>query len=262
MPKGQTQPRPAGSVGILVKGRVPPAPSSSPPLPTTRVTDMCSVGRGWVCRVALATSSPACSRNRDGGRTPSPFRGAGRRHVGRRRLRRPDRAGDARAREGGPGPGTGGARPADPRGGPRSPGLRPPEARGRRGAGRLVAPGPPRTGHYQQGDVVGREPRQGVARTRPPMGTIREHDAAWRAWFDAQGVRPHAVAHERPVGDRRGVVEGIAAGPAVGLPGDRRPRSPRRKQADGPNRTRAGALRASMGRRVTGPPPGTSWAGA
>jgi LPS sulfotransferase NodH len=78
--------------------------------------------------------------------------------------------------------------------------------------------------------------------------TIREHNAAWRAWFDAQGVEPHAVTYEQLVGDRLRVIQGIAARLAVELPGDWRPQSPHRKQADGLNRAWADALRASTGR--------------
>lgn len=104
------------------------------------------------------------------------------------------------------------------------------------------------TGYYQQGDVVGREPRQDVAQAKVLMGTIREHNAAWRAWFDAQGVEPHEVTYEQLVGDRLRVVRGIAAKLAVELPGDWQPRSPHRKQADELNRAWADALRASTGR--------------
>jgi LPS sulfotransferase NodH len=69
-----------------------------------------------------------------------------------------------------------------------------------------------------------------------------------RTWFAAQGVEPHTVTYERLVGDRQGVVEGIAAELAVEVPGDWRPRSPHRKQADRLNRAWADALRAPMGR--------------
>ncbi len=104
------------------------------------------------------------------------------------------------------------------------------------------------TGYWQQGDSVAREPQQDIAQMRLLMETIRKHDAAWRAWFDAQGVEPHTVTYEQLVGDRRRVIQGIAAKLAVGLPGNWRPQSPHRKQADGLNRAWAYALRTSMGR--------------
>ena len=104
------------------------------------------------------------------------------------------------------------------------------------------------TGYWQQGDVITQEPHQDVARTSLLMETVRKHNAAWQAWFDAQGVEPHTVTYEQLVGDRRRVIQGIAAKLAVELPGDWRPRSPHREQADGLNRAWADALRTSMGR--------------
>ena len=104
------------------------------------------------------------------------------------------------------------------------------------------------TGYWQQGDVITQEPHRDIAQMRLLVETIREHNAAWRAWFDAQGVEPHAVTYEQLVGDRLRVIQGIAARLAVELPGDWRPQSPHRKQADGLNRAWADALRASTGR--------------
>lgn len=100
------------------------------------------------------------------------------------------------------------------------------------------------TGYWQQGDAVVQEPRQDIVQARLLMETIWEHNAAWRAWFDAEGVEPHTVTYEQLVGDRLSVVRGIAAKLEVELPDDWRPRSPHRKQADGLNRAWADALRA------------------
>jgi len=80
------------------------------------------------------------------------------------------------------------------------------------------------------------------------METIRKHNAAWRAWFDAQGVEPLSITNEQLVGDRRRVIQGIASKMAVELPSDWRPHSPHRKQADEFNRVWADALRTSMER--------------
>ena len=104
------------------------------------------------------------------------------------------------------------------------------------------------TGYWQQGDVAAREPQQDIAQTRLLMETIRKHNAAWQAWFDAQGVEPHRVTYEQLVGDRRLVIQGIAAKLSVELPSNWRPQSPHRKQADELNRAWADALRSSMGR--------------
>jgi trehalose 2-sulfotransferase len=104
------------------------------------------------------------------------------------------------------------------------------------------------TGYWQQGDAVTQEPYQDTAQTRLLMETIREHNAAWRAWFDAQGVEPHTVTYEQLVSNRRCVVQSIAAELSVELPSDWRPQSPHRKQADGLNRAWADVLRTSVGR--------------
>ena len=82
------------------------------------------------------------------------------------------------------------------------------------------------TGYWQHGDVVTREPHQDIAPTRRLMETIRKHNAAWRAWFDAQGVEPHAVTYEQLVGDPRRVVKASPPSwrsncPATGDPGRR-----------------------------------------
>ncbi len=104
------------------------------------------------------------------------------------------------------------------------------------------------TGYWQQGDVVSQEPHQDIAQMRLLMETIREHDAAWQAWFGAQRVEPHTVTYEQLVGDRRRVIQGIAAKLAVELPSGWRPQSPHRMQAGELNRAWADALRTSMGR--------------
>ena len=104
------------------------------------------------------------------------------------------------------------------------------------------------TGYWQQGDVATREPHQDIPRMEQLMETIRKHDAAWRAWFDAQGVEPLSITYEQLVGDHRRVIQGIASKMAVELPSDWRPQSSHRKQADEFNRVWADALRTSMGR--------------
>ena len=104
------------------------------------------------------------------------------------------------------------------------------------------------TGYWQQGDVITQEPHQDIAHMRLLMETIWKHNAAWQAWFDAQGVEPHTVTYEQLVGDHRRVIQGIAAKLAVELPRNWRPQSLHRKQADELNRDWADALRTSMGR--------------
>jgi LPS sulfotransferase NodH len=104
------------------------------------------------------------------------------------------------------------------------------------------------TGYWQQGDIATQEPHQDIPRMELLMETILKHNAAWRAWFDAQGVEPLSITYEQLVGDRRRVIQGIASKMAVELPIDWRPQSSHRKQADEFNRVWADALRTSMGR--------------
>ena len=84
------------------------------------------------------------------------------------------------------------------------------------------------TGYWQQGDVATREPHQDIPRMELLMETIRKHNAAWWAWFDAQRVEPLSITYEQLVGDRRRVIQGIASKMAVELPSDWRPQSSHR----------------------------------
>jgi trehalose 2-sulfotransferase len=104
------------------------------------------------------------------------------------------------------------------------------------------------TGYWQQGDVIAQEPHRDIAQMRLLMETIRKHNAAWQAWFDAQGVEPHAVTYEELVGDRRRVIQDIAAKLEIELPNDWRPQPPHPKQADELSRAWTDALRTSIGR--------------
>jgi len=104
------------------------------------------------------------------------------------------------------------------------------------------------TGYWQQGDVITQEPHQDIARTRLLMETIRNHNAAWQAWFDAQGVEPHTLTYEHLVSNRQRAIQDIAARLAVELPSNWRPRSVHWKQADELNRAWADALRTSIDR--------------
>jgi hypothetical protein len=64
----------------------------------------------------------------------------------------------------------------------------------------------------------------------------------------ASARRKHDRRDHPARGDRRDAIQGIAAKLAVELPGNWRPQSPHRKQADELNRAWADALRASVGR--------------
>jgi LPS sulfotransferase NodH len=99
---------------------------------------------------------------------------------------------------------------------------------------------------WQHGDVATGPPPQDLDAARALVRTIRDHDAAWRSWFDRQGVRPHVVTYEDVVHEPRATVEGIAAHLGVAVLAHRQPRSPHRRQADGVNAEWAAALRAVL----------------
>jgi LPS sulfotransferase NodH len=102
------------------------------------------------------------------------------------------------------------------------------------------------TGYWQSGDVARHEPREDLAQMQWLHATIRRHNAAWQAWFDAQGVEPHRLTYEGLVSDPHEAVVAFAARLGVELPGDWRARSPHRRQADELNRAWTDALRKSL----------------
>jgi trehalose 2-sulfotransferase len=112
------------------------------------------------------------------------------------------------------------------------------------------------TGFWQQGDDQERSPKSDLDGMKVIVGTIREHNAAWRSWFDDHGVSPDVVTYEQLVQDRRATVEGIAAHVGVTLPADWLPVSPHRKQADDLNAEWASALRRNVNKEVEMPAPG------
>ncbi len=107
------------------------------------------------------------------------------------------------------------------------------------------------TGFWQRGDIQSRPPKRDLDRTMQIVATIREHNAAWRSWFNGHGVRPHTVTYEALVRDNRETVEGIAAFVGVKVPGDWHPDSYHRKQADDVNAEWAAALRAALAQTDT-----------
>jgi LPS sulfotransferase NodH len=103
------------------------------------------------------------------------------------------------------------------------------------------------TGFWQDGDVALRPPEEDLEQMVELVGTIREHDAAWHAWFDRHGVRPYAVTYEGLVRDLRGTVLGIASHLGVEVPREWRPASPHRRQADATSDRWAAVLRSELG---------------
>lgn len=104
------------------------------------------------------------------------------------------------------------------------------------------------TGYWQHGDTVSRRPEPDLQQMTDLVGTIRAHNASWRAWFASNGIDPHEVSYEQVVAEPRIAVEGIAARLQVDVPADWRPRSTHEKQADETNEQWATLLRAALTR--------------
>jgi LPS sulfotransferase NodH len=102
------------------------------------------------------------------------------------------------------------------------------------------------TGFWQQGDAASRPPERDLDQMKQLIRTIRDHNAAWRSWFDRVGVRPHAVNYEQLVHDRRTTVEGIAALLGVEVPAQWQPASAHERQADEINAEWVAALEAVL----------------
>lgn len=102
------------------------------------------------------------------------------------------------------------------------------------------------TGYWQQGDSPGRQAQLDLDRMKELTETIRDHNAAWIAWFERIGVRPLAVTYEQVIRDARAAVEAIAAHLDIEVPDGWRPTSPHRKQADELNERWAAVLRAAL----------------
>jgi len=86
--------------------------------------------------------------------------------------------------------------------------------------------------YWQHGDEVQAQPRLDIDQVHGFVGTIHEHNAAWRAWFAAQGVEPLGVEYESLVSDQDGTVKSILEWIGVTPPDDWKPISPHKRQAD------------------------------
>jgi LPS sulfotransferase NodH len=64
----------------------------------------------------------------------------------------------------------------------------------------------------------GQPPRFDAERLDRLVRTVEEHDAAWRTWFAAAGVRPHRVRYEELRADPVGVTRGVLADLGLDLP--------------------------------------------
>jgi trehalose 2-sulfotransferase len=88
------------------------------------------------------------------------------------------------------------------------------------------------TGCWQQGDEVRLEPRLDIDQIDALVGTIHEHNAAWRSWFKAEGVEPLGIDYESLVAGPGGTVDEILGWINVRPPAAWTPMSPHRRQAN------------------------------
>ena len=88
------------------------------------------------------------------------------------------------------------------------------------------------TSYWHQGDTAQAEPNLNLGQIDELVQTVREHNAAWLAWFSRQGVQPHMVSYEDLVDNPGGTVLAILDRLEVRAPPDWRPRSPHVRQAD------------------------------
>ena len=88
------------------------------------------------------------------------------------------------------------------------------------------------TGYWQSGDTALSSPRFDLDQLTTLVGTIQEHNAAWRTWFASNEVQPHVLMYEELVGEQRRAVESIATHLGVALPTRWHPEPTPRRQAD------------------------------
>jgi LPS sulfotransferase NodH len=62
--------------------------------------------------------------------------------------------------------------------------------------------------------------------------TVEEHNAAWEAWFAAQGVEPHRLMYEDLAADMAAATRGVLEHLGIGLPPGRGITARHRRQAD------------------------------
>jgi trehalose 2-sulfotransferase len=93
------------------------------------------------------------------------------------------------------------------------------------------------TGFWHPGDPAQpwQRPRFDFEQIDALVQTIREHDRAWRDWFDTAGVEPYPVRYEELTADPAGVTRGILDFLGLDPPGDRDIVPGHGRQSDGIN---------------------------
>jgi LPS sulfotransferase NodH len=82
----------------------------------------------------------------------------------------------------------------------------------------------------------GRPPAYDADQIAAFVDEIHEHNAAWEAWFDAEGITPHRVRYEDLDADNAGVTAGILAFLGLQLPPGHAIVPRHKRQADHVNR--------------------------
>ncbi|QDP97604.1 hypothetical protein FOE78_18310 [Microlunatus elymi] len=88
------------------------------------------------------------------------------------------------------------------------------------------------TAYWQTGDVAAGEPHFDPEQIDLLGQTIEEHNAAWRSWFAAAGVRPLAIAYEELVADPVRTVRDLLDQLGIEIPTGTRIAAPDRRQSD------------------------------
>ncbi len=91
------------------------------------------------------------------------------------------------------------------------------------------------TGVWQHGDVASCEATYDPVQIAHLVGTIRDHELAWRDWFSAQGIVPLELTYEHVIDAPRDAVVQVLRLIGAELPNRWVPTSPHHRQADALN---------------------------
>jgi LPS sulfotransferase NodH len=104
--------------------------------------------------------------------------------------------------------------------------------------------------YWHHGDEVRAQPRLDLGQIDSFVGTIRDHNAAWRSWFDAEAIAPLDVEYESLDVDPGETVREILEWIGTRAPADWTPASAHTRQADEINADWARQYRASRDPRT------------
>jgi LPS sulfotransferase NodH len=104
------------------------------------------------------------------------------------------------------------------------------------------------TGFWQHGDDVQRTPEPDLDQMVQLVRTIREHNDAWRSWFEDNEVEPYELAYEDLVSSPDLVVRRIADRVGVAAPLEKHLAGLPRRQSDHVNEEWSVLLRSALAR--------------